>query len=29
MGKPELAKEHFDRYHKLKDAEPPAERDAR
>lgn len=29
LGKPEMAKEHFDRYHKLKDAEPPAERDAR
>jgi Flp pilus assembly protein TadD len=29
QGKPDLAKEHFERYRKLKEARPPAERDAR
>jgi len=29
LGRPELAREHFDRYRKLKEAQPPAERDAR
>lgn len=29
LGKPELAREHFERYRKLKEAQPPAERDAR
>ena len=29
LGKPELAREHFGRYRKLKDAQPPADRDAR
>jgi tetratricopeptide (TPR) repeat protein len=29
LGKPELAREHFDRYRKLKEAQPPADRDAR
>jgi tetratricopeptide (TPR) repeat protein len=29
LGKPELAREHFERYRKLKEAQPPAARDAR
>jgi tetratricopeptide (TPR) repeat protein len=29
LGKPELARPHFDRYRKLKEAQPPADRDAR
>ena len=28
LGKPEMAKDHFDRYHKLKDGQPPGPRDA-